>query len=230
MTDFNKELALVLLNSSEEFPVDFDKAWQWLGYATKQKAQRKLEQHFEECVDFNLNQSVKVQTEGSRSVSRPYTQIMLTIDCFKSLGMMAGTEQGKQIRKYFLECEKLAKQKPEELDAVTEMEMIARTATRMAELQRKALEQEKQLKLAEARLTAIEAEQGRYMAPSGNKYTILGFAVKHGLEISSAIAGQKGKKAASLCRTKGIDIERIYDPRFGKVGLYPESVLIEVFK
>jgi hypothetical protein len=38
-------------------------------------------------------------------------------------------------------------------------------------------------------------------------------------------------------RTNGIPdiaiaiiIERIHDPRFGRVGLYPESVLIEVFK
>ena len=156
--------------------------------------------------------------------------IYLTVECFKSLGMMAGTEQGKQIRKYFIECERIAKQKSHELDAVTEMEMIARTATRIAELQKQALAQQKQLEVAETRLTAIECEQGRYMAPSGNKYTVLGFANKHGLELSSATAGQKGKQASSICRQKGIDIERIYDPRFGKVGLYPESILIEVFK
>ncbi|ADZ31597.1 hypothetical protein PaVLD_ORF090L [Planktothrix phage PaV-LD] len=143
--------------------------------------------------------------------------------------MTAGTEQGKQIRKYFLECERIAKHKTNELDAISEMEMIARTATRMAELQRRALEQQRQLEQAETRLSAIEAEQGRYMSPGGNKYTVLGFALKQGLSISSAIAGQKGKTAASLCRDKGIEIERIYDPRFGRVGLYPESVLIEVF-
>lgn len=34
---------------------------------------------------------------------------MLTVDCFKSLGMMAGTEQGKKIRRYFLECERQLK-------------------------------------------------------------------------------------------------------------------------
>lgn len=39
------------------------------------------------------------------------TQILLTIDCLKYWGMMCGTEKGKQIRKYFLECEKIAKQK-----------------------------------------------------------------------------------------------------------------------
>lgn len=226
MTDFNRDLALALVESSEQFPVDLDDAWGWLGYATKQKAMRKLEQNFEECLDYNINQTVKVQTEGKRTVSRPYTQIQLTVECFKSMGMMAGTEQGKQIRKYFLECEKIAKQKS---DTLTELQILARTVAQMAEHEQRVLAQEKQLKLAEARLTAIEAEQGRYLSPSGHKYTVLGFASKQGLEISSATAGQKGKKASALCRQLGIKIERIYDPRFGKVGVYPESVLIEVF-
>jgi len=220
MTDFNKELAITLLNSVDDYPVDFDEAWQWLGYATKQKAEKKLKQNFEEGIDF-LTKGLKSSTGG-----RPSELIVLTVDCFKSLGMMVGTEQGKQIRKYFIECEKIAKQKP---DALTELEILARTVTRMAEQERRALEQQRQLEQAETRLSAIEAEQGRYMSSGGNKYTVLGFALKQGLSISSAIAGQKGKKAASMCRDKGIEIERIYDPRFGRVGLYPESVLIEVF-
>jgi phage anti-repressor protein len=222
MTDFNKDLALVLINSNVEFPVNFDDAWQWLGFASKSSAKRKL-LSFEQGIDFST-EMLKNPSHG-----RPSELIFLTIDCFKSLGMMSGTDQGKAIRKYFLDCEKIAKQKTNELDAVTEMEMIARTATRMAELQRQAMEQQRQLEQAETRLSAIEAEQGRYMSPSGNKYTILGFAVKQGLQISASVAGQKGKKAASMCRDKGIEIERIYDPRFGRVGLYPESVLIEVF-
>lgn len=220
MTDFSKELAITLLNSVDDYPVDFDEAWQWLGYATKQKAEKKLKQNFEEGIDF-LTKGLKSSTGG-----RPSELIVLTVDCFKSLGMMVGTEQGKQIRKYFIECEKIAKHKP---DALTELEILARTVTRMAEQERRALEQQRQLEQAETRLSAIEAEQGRYMSPGGNKYTILGFAIKQGLQISAAIAWQKGKKAASLCRDKGIEIERIYDPRFGRVGLYPESVLIEVF-
>ena len=130
MTDFNKELAITLLNSVDDYPVDFDEAWQWLGYATKQKAEKKLKQNFEEGIDF-LTKGLKSSTGG-----RPSELIVLTVDCFKSLGMMVGTEQGKQIRKYFIECEKIAKQKP---DALTELEILARTVTLMAEQERRAL-------------------------------------------------------------------------------------------
>jgi phage anti-repressor protein len=220
MIDFSKDLALSLLESAEEYPVDFDDAWQWLGYATKQKAQKKLEQNFEKGSDY-LTKGLKSSTGG-----RPSELIVLTVDCFKSLGMTAGTEQGKQIRKYFLECEKIAKQKP---DALTELEGLAVAFTRMAGQERRALQQQKQIDQAEVRITAIEAEQGRYMSPGGYKYTVLGFAKKEGLEISSGTASSKGKAAARLCREREIVIEQIHDPRFGNVNLYPESILIEVF-
>ena len=228
MVDFSKELAIALLESEEEYPVDLDDAWQWLGYSTKQKARNKLEENFKEGIDYTINQMVKRVEGNNGGGSTRYNEIRLTIEAFKMMGMMTGTEKGREIRLYFLECEKAAKQK--NLDELTELEGLAIAFNRMAEQKRQLIEHDRKLKQAEARLTAIECEQGRYTAPGGNKYTILGFANKHGLELSAATAGQKGKKASSLCRQKGVEVERIYDPRFGKVGLYPESILIEVFK
>ncbi len=34
---------------------------------------------------------------------------MLTVDCFKAFCMMAGTEMGRQVRAYFIECERALK-------------------------------------------------------------------------------------------------------------------------
>jgi phage anti-repressor protein len=95
-----------IARSTEPYPVDFDQAWQWVEYSTKQKAREALENNFEKGVDFNLNQEVKVQFEGTREVRRPFTAIFLTADCFKSFCMMAGTEKGKEVRKYYLRIEK----------------------------------------------------------------------------------------------------------------------------
>jgi phage anti-repressor protein len=104
---FSQELALSLVNSGNQFPVDFDAAWQWLGYSTKQKAKNKLLNNFEQGLDYALNQTVKCHKASSGSGSSIYLEIYLTIDCFKSLGMMAGTSQGREIRKYFLDCERI---------------------------------------------------------------------------------------------------------------------------
>ena len=109
---FSQELATSFYSSKDSHPVDLDDAWQWLGYSTKQKALQTLRSNFEESEDF-LTKRVKSSTGG-----RPSELILLTVDCFKSLGMMAGTSQGKSIRKYFLECEKVAKTKRSPITAI----------------------------------------------------------------------------------------------------------------
>lgn len=118
---FNQELAIALYGCSDNFPVSLDDAWQWLGYSSKQKAKDKLIRNFEKEFDFRITQMVETKPDGR--FSHRYEKIELSIDCFKSLGMMAGTEQGKVIRKYFLECERIVKAvKPQQkvLGAYTE--------------------------------------------------------------------------------------------------------------
>ena len=107
--EFSYECALALFHSTDPFPADFDEAWRWIGYFTKQKAKNKLTNNFEEGVDYTLTQMVK-RVEGNRGGgSVQFEFIKLTIDCFKSLGMLAGTQKGKEIRHYFLECERIAR-------------------------------------------------------------------------------------------------------------------------
>ncbi len=105
------------LQSSEPFPADFEQAWRWIGYSTKQKAKNKLKNNFKAGIDYTLTQMVK-RVEGNRGGgSVQFESIKLTVDAFKSLGMMAGTQKGKEIRDYFLECERIAKQAVETIPA-----------------------------------------------------------------------------------------------------------------
>ncbi|MBD2248128.1 hypothetical protein [Nostoc sp. FACHB-888] len=113
--------------------------------------------------------------------------------------------------------------------AMTQIQLLAAIAQQMAQQEQYLLEQQQQQTQILARLKAVEVEQDRVNTPCGHKYSVVGFANLQGLEISVKEAGTKGRKASALCRKQGIEIERIHDPRFGKVGLYPESILIEVF-
>ncbi|WP_341530157.1 hypothetical protein WKK05_13180 [Nostoc sp. UHCC 0302] len=114
--------------------------------------------------------------------------------------------------------------------AMTQIQLLAAIAQQMALQEQRLLEQEQQQTEILVRIAAVEVEQDRFNSPCGHKYSIVGFAKLQGLEISLAEAGGKGKKASALCRKKGIKVEHIRDPRFGQVGLYPESILVEVFK
>ena len=102
--NFSKESALSLLGSSKEYPVDLEDAWQWLGYSSKQSAKKKLIRNFEEGEDFSAKW-MSVPHSNGLTASRTET-IFLTVDCFKSFAMMAGTEKGRETRQYFLRCEK----------------------------------------------------------------------------------------------------------------------------
>ncbi|BBD63073.1 hypothetical protein NIES2109_59230 (plasmid) [Nostoc sp. HK-01] len=113
--------------------------------------------------------------------------------------------------------------------ALTQIQLLAAIAAQMAEQEQRLLQQQQQQAEILHRLKDVEIEQDRFNTPSGHKYSIVGFANLQGLEISAKEASTKGRKASALCRKQGIEIERIHDPRFGRVGLYPESVLIEVF-
>jgi phage anti-repressor protein len=97
-----------ILYDENEFCVDFDAAWQWIGYSRKDVAKRTLVKDFVEGIDYHLHNIAEVvRPQGGGSQPE---KIMLTIDCFKQFCMMAGTAQGKQVRLYFLECEKRLKQ------------------------------------------------------------------------------------------------------------------------
>ncbi|MBW4674731.1 MAG: hypothetical protein KME52_12075 [Desmonostoc geniculatum HA4340-LM1] len=249
---FTQDLAIHLHNSKEQFPIDFEDAWQWLGYSTKQKAKTKLFNNFDEDVDFNLNQTVRVQNEGGRQVSRPIEQINLTIDCLKSLGMMAGTSQGKIIRRYFLECERIVKQALPQQATMTQTQMLVAVAQQLKEQAQQMASQEQQLFNHEERLTALvasrqtledrldiievetianTAELERFRDGHGHWYTIAGWCALKGHKNKSLNElSDLGRKATSLCRQRGIAPQEMPDPRFGKVGLYPQSILIEVFE
>ena len=112
--EFSFAMAEELFSKDDKFPVDFDDAWKWIGYSTKQKALQSLKSNFVSKEDF-LTNGLK-STHNGRSSKR----IMLTIDCFKMFGMMAGTVKGKAIRRYFLDCEKIAKRPTTQLDRLLE--------------------------------------------------------------------------------------------------------------
>jgi phage anti-repressor protein len=102
---FSQELANQYYQSTEQFPVSFDDAWQWLEYSRKDNAKVNfLKCGFLEGVDYVF---LKIQ---ENSEGRPTETFSLTCECFKQWGMMAGTAKGKEIRMYFLECERIAKQ------------------------------------------------------------------------------------------------------------------------
>lgn len=89
-----------IIQSKAPYPVSLEQAWVWIGYAEKRNALNALKSNFIEGLDFSYNRTQNPDR------GRPSDQYLLTIDCFKCLAMMASTEKGKEVRQYFLRCER----------------------------------------------------------------------------------------------------------------------------
>lgn len=85
---FSFELAQELYKSVDQFPVDFEDGWKWLGYSRKDSAKKKLVNHFIQNEDYQLQQTAELTPTGGLSHRE---DIRLTANCFKEMGMMAGT-------------------------------------------------------------------------------------------------------------------------------------------
>jgi len=127
LPEFSIQTASQLVNSNQEFPVDFDRVWRWLGYSEKRTAKQFLLKNLELDIDYTVLQPPL----GTLAVPNPERVIQLTVEAFKMWAMMAGTAQGKQVRLYFLECEKQLKQERQlsisKLPEVDQSKLIALT-------------------------------------------------------------------------------------------------------
>lgn len=96
--ELSRELVFEFIESESPFPIDFEQAWQWIGYTRKDNAKRVLDENFETELDFS-------SLMRKSPMGRPTELIKLSLDCFKQLAMMAGTEKGQEVRRYFINCE-----------------------------------------------------------------------------------------------------------------------------
>jgi hypothetical protein len=73
-----KERFEEIVQSAEEFPVDFDDAWQWIGYSTKGNALRVLKENFEESIDFCLSEMISKKEGRGGLNEKTYLDTLLT--------------------------------------------------------------------------------------------------------------------------------------------------------
>lgn len=149
------------------------------------------------------------------SGGRPLTQYALSLDCAKEISMVEGNAKGKEARQYFIACENKLKDIAKPL---SQIEIIAQSAQIL-------LEQDKRISDVESKVKEIEAKT----TTRPDCFAIAGYASLYNMPVTIDQAKVLGTKAKALCRKLSIAITTIPDPRFGKVNVYPTSVLKEVF-
>lgn len=197
MTNLNISIQSQIKNiveSDKEFAVAFDEAWQWLEYSSKGNAKRTLTANFVEGIDYSSLITIEKREIGATRVE----EIYLTKDCFKQLAMLSGTEKGKAVRLYYLECEK-------QLKSVLSGDYLATLKALVS------AQEEKQtllLKAAEAEKKVVElapkAENWNRLCDSNGTMSIAAVAK------NLAIPGMGPNKLFEFLRNKGF---LYYDPQ-----------------
>jgi hypothetical protein len=124
-TDFEQQLFLssfycyLNYNPINDFVVDLDNIWKWLGFSQKIRAKECLEKYFKLDIDYKTAFSDgKAVFEQEHSIKQNGGQnkqtILLTIKCFKSLCLKAQTKKAGEIHEYYMKMEEVLHQIIEE--------------------------------------------------------------------------------------------------------------------
>jgi hypothetical protein len=87
---------------SDDYVIDLDDIWSWLGFARKTNAKTLLEKKFKLETDYKI---VLPQLRENLQGGRPSEKIMLNINTFKKLCLMATTSKANEIHEYYIKLE-----------------------------------------------------------------------------------------------------------------------------
>ena len=92
------------LHYKNEFVIDLDDIWKWLGFQSKFNSKRLLETHFINDIDYILLLATAKQTSKTQGGHNKET-FMLNVRTFKKFCLKAGTKKADQIHEYYIKLE-----------------------------------------------------------------------------------------------------------------------------
>ena len=87
---------------SNDFVIDLDHIWKWLGFSQKIRAKELLEKNFKSDIDYKLVFSLA--GENSKG-GRPSDKFMMNIKTFKKMCLKANTSKANDIHEYYIKLE-----------------------------------------------------------------------------------------------------------------------------
>lgn len=140
-----------LNHSDDEFVIDFDNVWEWIGFASKQKAKDVLMRHFATDVDYKISLNRTVERSVPKGGENKET-ILITLATFKDMCMQSNTKKAKEIRTYYTKLEKIL------------MELVNEEAVELR------LQLEQKDTMLKATETALDFEKQKFMEYTRRRY------------------------------------------------------------
>lgn len=204
-----------LEKSGEEFPVDLDEVWM-LVYSRKDPAIRALREKFIQSIDYQVFHQNVENSSGRKSIQK-YKLSVPCLEFFIARKIRPVFEVYRrathEYRRRLAEQHQNIYHEDEMLDA---MEMKVKLLRKHHE----------RIEKIEHKITVMNAK----MTTRPDQFTVAGFATLIGKSLGLKKAAKIGKKATAICKKTGQKIEKTGDPRFGRVNVYPQEVLLQLFQ
>ncbi len=200
--------------SGKQFPVDLDEVWS-LVYARKDNAIRVLKENFIQGIDYQVFRKKEENPLGGRPAEM-YRLSAECLDYFIARKIRVVFEVYRRATHEFkrqLEQGDLRQSRMEGHQALAELASLA-----MQEQERRIDDLMNQVLLLNARTKA-----------QPDCFSVSGFAAYKGVKVTLKEAARIGSKAKHICLREGFEVDRLPDPRFGGVNIYPKHVLEELF-
>lgn len=175
-----------------------------------------------ENVDFiKLHKKMELSKTGQVGV-----EYVLSTDIAKEIAMLERNEVGKKVRRYFIEFEKMHKQKAIPL---TQAEILAQSAALLVEHERRTAALE--TKTEEIRKEQLKAKHNiNRLLNNDNYMTLIAFMNLHGISQKGYHIPSLGKRAKKLSDEQGAFMGAVIDPRYGRINTYSTEILKQIFK
>ncbi len=94
-------------NSKNDFNIELDKVWKWLGFSRKDPAKVVLEKNFNKDIDYKILLQQPLEQSKKFKGGHNKEKILMNIHTFKKLCLKAGTKKADEIHEYYLMLEEL---------------------------------------------------------------------------------------------------------------------------
>ena len=132
-------------NQKNDFVIDLDDVWKWLGFSQKVNAKTLLEKNFIIEKDYTKSLLLQQKRTGHTKGGNNKETIMLTIRTFKLFCLKAGTKKAEQIHEYYIKLEEILQEIVQEESNELKLQLDQKTV----QLKQKTVQLENQIILSE---------------------------------------------------------------------------------
>jgi hypothetical protein len=97
-------------DKKNDFVIDLDNVWKWLGFSQKVRAKELLEKHFKIDIDYQKSLSLAGKQTIHIKGGQNKETFLLNIDTFKKFCLKAGTKKADEVHEYYIQLEEVLHQ------------------------------------------------------------------------------------------------------------------------